>query len=378
MKRARVAFVVSEPATYAAFLKEHARILSLDFDISVIANFKDGLPNSMNGHARFIDVPIVRAIQPWNDVKALFLLWKILRQESFDVVHSVTPKAGLLAGLAGVLARQRVRIHTFTGQVWATRRGITRALLKMADRLTLACTTRSLADSHSQAEFLKAEGFGGSIAVLGNGSIAGVDATRFCPSSSWRSDVRMALSIPDSALVFCFLGRLNRDKGVVDLVEGFIKAGLGSGHVLMIVGPDEGDLSEAIRSRAESGGVEVRLTGGTASPEKYLAASDVFCLPSYREGFGSSVLEAAAVGLPAIVSRIYGLVDAVDEGHTGLCHPPGDIDAIALCLRMLAKDQSLRARMGESARMRAIEKFSPALITSELEKLYRDGESKEG
>lgn len=362
--------MVSTPLSYVAFMSGHARVLRDEYDITLIADFVSYPELTHFEGVGTVQVGIRRNISLFRDVAALIRLTGILRAGKFDIVHSITPKAGLLANMAGLLARRPVRVHTYTGQVWATRRGFSRWLLKTMDKITLFCTTHALADSKSQADFLVLEGFSRPIRVLGDGAIAGIDAVRFRPDDGWRQSARQKYGLAPDDFVFVFLGRLNRDKGVLDLVEGFLRANLEQRFKLLIVGPDEAGVAPIIQQSELARAGRIVLTGGTAQPERLLNAGDVMCLPSYREGFGISVLEGAAVGLPAIVSRIYGLTDAVIEGQTGIMHEAGNVDEISACLTVFAKETELAKRMGEMARARAVTAFSAERVTNELRAFY--------
>jgi glycosyltransferase involved in cell wall biosynthesis len=309
-----------------------------------------------------IPIRIERGIVPLADLAALARLLRVLRRERYDLVHSVTPKAGLLAMLAARAARVPVRIHTFTGQVWATRRGLARAALKGFDRLIAACATHVLADSASQREFLLAEGVvrAERIAVLAQGSISGVDGERFRPDPAARETVRAQAGIPPEAVLFLYLGRLTRDKGLLDLARAF---GSVQDGWLMLVGPDEEGLAGEIRDACGGSAARLRFAPYTDRPEVFMAAADVFVLPSYREGFGSAVIESAAAGIPAIGTRIYGVTDAIVDGVTGFLVPPRDPAALAARMRQLASDAQLRLRLGAAARERALRDFSMAEVT---------------
>ena len=366
----KLAFVVATPMTYNAFLKGHANALMDEYDVTLIADFANWAGVPLQDGVKTLHVPIRRKVSVLSDCVAFLRLWRVLRAGRYDIVHSVTPKAGLLANMAGRAAGIEVRIHTFTGQVWATQTGVSRALLKAFDKLTLECATLALSDSPSQAAFLRSEGFTKSIHVLGDGAISGIDTERFRPNSVHRAAVRAKFGLAIDDLVFLFLGRLTRDKGILDLVEGFSKAALGPKCKLLIVGPDEEGLAPKISQHPLTIEGRIVLTGETTTPERFLSAGDVFCLPSYREGFGSSVLEAAAVGLPSIVSRIYGLTDAVIEGETGIMHEVGNSDQIAACLTKVARDADLRARMASAAHARVLITFPSERITTELRNFY--------
>lgn len=357
-----------------AFLAPHFLVLQNDYVLSVVANTQDtGLLRRLGVDVDIDSAPIERAIRPLRDLRALWNLYRLFRRQRFDAVHSITPKAGLLAMLAAWLARVPVRVHWFTGQVWATRSGLGRWSLKQADRLIAALVTHALVDSPSQRNFLLAEGVldGGRAEVLANGSVCGVDGGRFLPDANARASVRSELGIPDTAVLLLYLGRLNRDKGIDDLAAAFAR--LAPRHPdlwLLLVGPDEESMQARVQTTCSAWPDRVRFVGITDRPERFMAAADIFCLPSYREGFGSSVIEAAACGVPTVASRIYGLTDAVREGETGLLHPPGEVAALTAQIERLAGDMALRRRMGEAARIRVLRDFSQTRLTGALRNFY--------
>jgi glycosyltransferase involved in cell wall biosynthesis len=371
----KVCLVVSSPMTVTAFLQQPICKLAEVFEVSVVVNLPQGgsIPAIARGAALF-SVGIERQIAPWRDLLTLWRLTRLFRQHRFDVVHSITPKAGLLAMLASRLAGTPVRIHIYTGQVWVTRRGAFRWLLKSMDKLIARLATHVLADSASQRQFLLNEGVvtAEQSSVLADGSISGVDTVRFRPDAAVRARIRQKLGIPEGDLVFLFLGRLNRDKGVLDLASAFagIAAAYPHAHLLM-VGPDEGNLLSALAELTADCAAQVHQVGYAARPEDYMAAADVFCLPSYREGFGTVVIEAAAAGIPAIATRIYGVVDAVEDGRTGLLFPPRDIADLQACLREMADNPVRRRQLGEQARQRAQTNFSSETVAAAWLDYYR-------
>jgi glycosyltransferase involved in cell wall biosynthesis len=372
----RICFVVATDVTAKAFLMDHIRALSKEYEVTLVANTSDLEILARAGiDAEVVQVAIERKTSIVRDLCALVRLWMLFLRRRFDAVHSVTPKAGLLSMLAAVCAGVPHRTHTFTGQVWATRSGFSRALLKSFDRVIARCATALLADSHSQRKFLEDHRVApvGRIGVLGAGSISGVDIERFRPDPSARRSVRTSLNIPEDAIVFVFVGRLNRDKGLLDLAMAFEEhARCCPQSHLLVVGPDEEEVAEQMRSRCAGVGNRLHFVGATPTPQAYMAASDVFCLPSYREGFGTVIIEAAAVGVPAIASRIYGIVDAVVDGQTGLLHPPRDPRALAAAMSRLADDPALRNEFADRCRVRAREEFSSDRITAALVEFYGD------
>ena len=369
----KICLVVSSPMTVNAFLQQPIRHLCQDYDVHVALNLESG--ESLRGLEEMVTilpVAIERKIAPWRDLLALWQMILLFRRHQFKLVHSVTPKAGLLAMLASRLAGVDIRIHTFTGQVWVTRTGLARQILKGMDRLIAQLGTYALVDSASQRQFLLDEGVlteSGS-GVLAQGSISGVDTMRFCPNAEARQRIRGELGIAEGATVFLFLGRLNRDKGVLDLAAAFAGLKDGRSH-LLVVGPDEENISQQMMALTRHCRERVHFVGFALKPEEYMAASDVLCLPSYREGFGSVVIEAAAVGIPAIGSRIYGVVDAIQEGHSGLLFEARDVPGLRAAMEAMSGDDGLRLQFGKQSRERAIAVFaSDKLATAWLE-FYR-------
>jgi len=361
----KICFVLTIPFTLNAFVRPHLERLSRIYDITICVNMDDSeIPPVVPRQVRLVQLAIRRQIALWSDLKTLFVLTRFFRRERFDLVYSLTPKGGLLGMLAARFANVPHRVHCFTGQVWATRSGLSRWLLKGMDRLLAVCATRLLADSGSQRQYLIDEGITGpgKIEVLANGSMAGVDAGRFRPNADARKRVRSRLGIGESAFCLLFVGRLTRDKGVPDLVEAFrrLSAMFPNLH-LLLVGPDEDGFDRSVRDATN-----IHRVGYTQVVEEYMAAADVFCLPSYREGFGLVLIEAGAAGLPVVASRIYGITDAVIEGETGLLHRPGDVADLVGKLETLISDAALHRALGEVGRRRAIQMFSADLVTTAM------------
>lgn len=328
--------------------------------VTVCVNVKESdIPIDLQGCAELHPVEIRRKVSVWKDLFALYALWRFYRDRQFDAVFTVTPKGGLLGMVAARWAGIPVRVHCFTGQVWSTRKGPVRHLLKLMDKVIALSATHLLADSASQREFLISENVVSAhgISVLGSGSVSGVDTKRFRPDPIVRERLRKELGIPRDSVCLLYVGRMKREKGILDLLDAFRR--LSVEHVglqLLLVGPDEEKL---LPDNLPKG---IHAVGYTKSVESYMAAADLICLPSYREGFGSVLIEAAAAGLPAVASRIYGITDAVADGETGFLHQPGDTDDLMVILRPLLESQALRSQMSARARRRALDFFSSSHV----------------
>jgi glycosyltransferase involved in cell wall biosynthesis len=355
------------------FLKPHILRLAEEYDITIVTRcskqeFADlNLPESV----QLKNIYFVREPHLIIDLICFSQLYWFFKKNRFDLIHSIMPKSGLLAMTAARLANLPVRIHTFTGQVWATRTGIYRQSLKMIDRFFASQATAVLTDSHSQRDFLLCEKVidPARSHVLLNGSICGVNPNRFYPDPEIRRQVREEWLIPEKEVVFLFVGRLKRDKGLLELGAAFSELIRTRKDIhLVIAGTDEESIQTHSLFKQMT---QVYFPGYTTTPERYMNAADIFCLPSHREGFGTVILEAACVGIPSVASRIYGITDAVVDGKTGILHTPGNIRELGGCMKILLESPGLRKKMGDAARFRAISDFSEQQVTKALADFYR-------
>ena len=371
-------------ATVPFFLLHHLRsqidaLVAAGHEVVLISSPIDGADTLESiAHVRFVPIDIPRGIAPLRDLAALVSMYRRFRSFRPDVVHSTTPKAGLLCAVAAFFARVGVRLHTFTGQPWLELSGPTRWFSMASDWLIARLNTHCYADSPSQRDFLVTEGLcrADAISVLESGSLAGVDLARFDRESlaEHARRCREALAIPHVARVVLFIGRVTRDKGLVELADAFsrVKA-LDPEAYLVVVGPTEpkrDPLPPALLQGLESDD-HVRMVGYDPQPEKYLAMADLLCLPSYREGFGNVVIEAGALGVPTVGTRINGLRDAIVDGVTGLLVPRKDAAALADALTSLLKDNAKRTQLGRAARERARNLFDSRVVNARVLEEYK-------
>ncbi len=374
----RVCIVTTTPYVPNVFLRRHLAALAEQYDVTLAVNTNDRYPlhPELADRLDVVHIAIERNISPLRDLRALSQLTVILRRRSFMAVHTIAPKAGLLGIAAAFIARIPVRIHTFQGEVWASRHGLARHLLRGADWLVSRLATHVLVVGRGEQEFLEREGVlvPGRSTVIGHGSVCGVDGERFRPDASARRQIRDELNISgENQFVAMYVGRLARDKGVLDLARAFRRFHAKVPEAwLVFVGADEEGLRSAIERACEEAAAALRFIPFIDRPERYMAAADVVCLPSYREGFPITLLEAGACGVSVIASRIYGTRDAVVEGVTGLFHEPADVEQIERCLMMLARGQHLRTRLGNAGRERVLKDFRPDALVSAFLEYYRN------
>lgn len=365
-RRPKVAFITTTILQIKFFLVPHLNALAEHYDVTLI--LKDDHPeirNSLPLKAYIHFVEIERAVSPLKDLKALWQLYRYLRQERFDMVHTVNPKAGLLGILAGFMAGIPIRLHTFQGEIWANKKGVWRAVLRFMDRLVGWCATHLTVVSRSEQEVLIREGLISpqKTTVLANGSIGGVDLERFRLQPEVRNTQRTALGFEPEHLVFMYLGRLNEDKGLLELVSAFPLVLRQHKHArLLLVGPDEEHIMEKIGPAVLNMPDALVYRPYTAVPEEVMQAADVLVLPSHREGFGVVIIEAAALGIPAVGSRIYGISDAMVDGVTGLMFEKGSVDELAQAMVRLIDEPEFRVQLGRNAQARVNSHFKQSIV----------------
>lgn len=322
-----------------------------------------------------IVVPMERHISIFKDMKALMALVKVFRREKPDMVHSMTPKAGLLCMLAAKMAHVPVRVHTFTGLVWSTAKGLKRRILMLTDWLTCACATHVIPEGEGVKADLQHHITRKPMKVLGYGNVKGVDMERF----SLRPEIVDAAKGLRSRNLFTFLyvGRIVSDKGVNELVDAFGKLHALNPHCrLVLVGKMEENLDPLKPSTLKK---ILALKGIRAVGEKrndeliaWYAASDCFVLPSYREGFPNTVLEAGAMGLPSIVTDINGSREIVENGKNGIIIPPKDENALIEAMQQMLDNDSKRDSMATAARPMIASRFEKSFVQQCLLDFYHD------
>lgn len=325
-----------------------------------------------------IEMP--RKVTPVRDLIAVTRIVEVIRRERPKIVHAHTSKGGLLGMLAATVARAPVRVYHLRGLPLTSATGVTRLLLRASERLSCRLAHRVICVSHSLRDAVVREGLcpPKKVVVLAGGSGQGVDAAgRFDPDRygpEVRAAARARHGIPDDAQVIGFVGRLVRDKGIVELEAAWrtLRAEFRNAH-LLLVGPWEPrDPVPPEVSRRLEYDQRVHIVGLDWETPPLYAAMDLFALPTYREGFPNVLLEAAAMELPVVATRVTGCVDAVADGATGALVPDRDVSALARALRRYLEDPDLRRKHGAAGRERVLREFRPEAIREALHAEYRD------
>lgn len=363
----RVCFVVTSDQS-AGFLRGYlAHVATLGWDVTLVAS-DDGILTEFGRREGIRTIPVAmrREPAPVRDLVSLLALVKVVRRVRPHMIVYSTPKAALLASLAGWLGGVPIRVYQLWGLRHETTRGVWRRILRSVERLAGRLSTEVVAVSESLARLAEDEGVADRVVTIGSGSALGVDTRRFSRAApdlpGLDSSTERFLEVHRELRRVLFVGRVNRDKGVDTLVTALRElATSGRPVACLVVGPDEDDelRAELVAAAAD---VAVFLIGPVRDPRPYMAAADVLCLPTLREGFGQVIIEAAAMGLPAVTTLATGARDAVVDGRTGLLVPVGDASRLAEALWTVVSDPALAKRLGEAARRRARDEFDTGRV----------------
>jgi len=372
-----VARIVSVPHFFVHSIDNFIDLKRNGFEVDLICSndeYGEYLKKEFNFNVIYCNIE--REISPLKDLKSLIQLFFIIKKGNYDIIHSATPKAGLISAIASFLAGAPIRLHTFTGQRWATLTGMKKSFLKLLDKIIIKLNTQCYADSPSQIDFLIEEKVAkkNQILCLGKGSFGGVNFEKFdrslYPTSRQELAEKFNIKIDHSWILF--VGRLTKDKGINELVRVFNNVNKSSPCSLILVGsfeqqldPVDSDVKTLIENHQD-----IHFLGFQRNPAEIMSACDLMCLPSYREGFGTVVIEAAACELPTIGTDISGLKDAIINNETGLLIPSRDVEALKNAITLLCNDTKCRQKLGIKAKERAIKEFNTKAISTLLIESY--------
>lgn len=365
------------PQSLDVFCKGMLKELSEKYEVVALSSPGEPLDRVREREGvRTIAVPMERHISLMKDLKALLAMIKTIRKERPYMIHSMTPKAGLLCMVAGKLTGVPVRIHTFTGLVWPTSTGLKRKILMLTDKLTCACATNIIPEGQG----VKNDLIAGKITkkplkVLGYGNVMGVDMQHF----SRRPEVlKLAeeLNLRDSSkFTFLFVGRIVKDKGINELVGAFKKLYSEYPNIrLILVGPYEDNLDPISQESRDAIGTydDIVAVGKKMGEEllAYYAAADCFVMPSYREGFPNTVLEAGAMGLASIVTDINGSREIIVDGENGMIVPPQNEERLYQAMKVMLTSPADREKLAGKARKMIADRFEQGFVRKCLYEYY--------
>ena len=377
MSKKRIIRATTVPMSLNHFCRGMLRELSEKYEVVALSSPGEelGIVAEREG-VRTIAVPMERHISLVQDGRSLLKMVRVFRKEKPYMVHSMTPKAGLLCMVAGWLTRVPVRVHTFTGLVWPTSSGLKRKILMLTDKLTCACATHII----PEGEGVKNDLITGKITrkplkVLGYGNVMGVDMQKFSRRPEVMRIVEEQNLRDTSKFTFLFVGRIVRDKGINELCEAFMRLHQQQPETrLWLVGPYEDGLDpisdEARHTIDQNDGITA--VGRKSGDEllAYYAAADCFVMPSYREGFPNTVLEAGAMGLPSIVTDINGSREIIVKGKNGMIVPPRDEVRLYEAMKLMMVSNLDRERMAANARQMIADRFEQGFVRKCLYEFY--------
>jgi len=364
------------PMSLNILLKGQLRFLDRYFDVTAISGSGHDLDEVKEREGvKVHPIEIQRQISPFKDLISLIKLYRYFSTEKPDIIHSITPKAGLLSMVAGKLAGVPIRIHTFTGLVFPYKEGFFQKILILMDKLLCSCATNIYPEGKGVKDDLKKFKITDKpLTIIGNGNVNGIDVNHFSSvlfSEEAKLNLKNKLSISNDDFVFVFVGRLVKDKGINELISAFKKLSI-QNVKLLLVGPYESDLDPLEESTLSeiNHNKNIITLGFQKDVRSYFAISDALVFPSYREGFPNVVLQALAMGLPAIVSDINGCNEIITHQENGIIVPPKSESSILEAILLLL-DQIFYNKLQSNARA-SIMKYKQEHIWELLKENYEE------
>lgn len=349
-------------------LKGQLEFLNKAYEIVAVSGQDQHLENvAQREGVRTVNLPMQRAISPVKDLVSLWKLYWLFKREKPGVVHSITPKAGLLSMLAAKMAGVPVRMHTFTGLIFPSKTGLVQTVLIGMDRLLCWAATTIIPEGQGvKNDLVSYQITTKPLRVLANGNVNGIDTSYFDQtlfSDSANQTLHEQLNISPDDFVFIFVGRLVSDKGLNELIAAF-KALTLPQVKLLLVGPYEPELDplQAETLHEIDHNANIITVGFQPDVRPYFAIGDALVLPSYREGFPNVVLQAGAMGLPSIVTNINGCNEIIKNHQNGLVIPVKDPSALEKAMRQVVEDEVLYQSLRQEARRKIVNNYEQQVV----------------
>lgn len=373
--------ITTIPLSLEKLLEGQLTFMSDYYEVIAVSAEKKRLEEyGSNNNVRTFWLEMTRAITPLQDLKSLIKLVRFFKKEKPLIVHTHTPKAGIIGMLAGKLAGVPIRLHTVAGLPLLETRGVKRTILDEVETLTYQLATRVYPNSFELKKIILKLGYTkeSKLKVLGKGSSNGIDTNYFNPSDFNSLDgikLKEQLNIPISDFVYIFVGRLVKEKGINELVKSFVSLQKENPEIsLLLVGPFEQELDPIDKDVYQLIQTHPKIftTGYQQDVRPYFAISDILAFPSYREGFPNVVMQANAMQLPAIVTNINGCNEIIKEGENGLIIPVKDVEALYNAMRKLYLEREVRERLSLKSRSLMTENYERKIFWEILLKEYKE------
>lgn len=361
--------ITTVPITMNKILPGQLRFINNYYNVIGVSKFveKDFKEIKQRENINLYSVPFERTINLSKDLLCLIKLILLFIKEKPFIVHTHTPKAGLLGMLAAKITNVPVRIHTVGGMPLMEVKGLKRKILILLERITYKCALVVMPNSNGLKDFILKESLTkkDKIKVIGNGSSNGIDtdfySQIFFDSERKSIELKMKLNIKQNDFTFLYIGRLANDKGITELVNAFLKLTNKKSNVkLLLVGPLEMENSLLSKEVYEiiTQHTQIIYPGRTDDVRLFLKIADCFVFPSYREGFPNALLQAASMGLPIIATDINGCNEIIEHNQSGLLVEVKNVDALYKSMLNIMEDKELRSFFSVKIRENTVEKFN--------------------
>ena len=372
--------ITTVPSSLRTLLRGQSRFMSKYYDVIGVSGDGDALAEvRQNEGIRTHVVEMTRTITPLKDLKAVYQLYKFFKKENPFIVHTHTPKAGTVGMLAAKLAGVPHRLHTIAGLPLLEATGNKRKLLNAVEKFTYSCATLILPNSFGLEQIILDHNFAkpSKLKVIGNGSSNGINTEHYDTahvSKEAQNNLRTELNISKEDLVFIFIGRIVRDKGINELVAAFNSLSKKNKNCkLLLVGPRENHLDPLLPETETviKSNKNILAVGVQKDIRPYVAISHVLTFPSYREGFPNVVLQGSCMELPCIVGNINGCNEIIEHNVNGLIIPVKDAKAVENAMQYMIDFPEKRQAMIAHSRSRILERFKQEFVWNEILKTYQ-------
>lgn len=356
----------------AFYLDQIKAMLKAGIIPAIICAEAKSLKEEVPDEVKLYDVPFSRSISPFRDLVTLFQLYKIFRKNKFPLIQYSTPKAALISSIAAFFARVPIRIYIMWGLYYMGQKGLSRFIFKTFERVICLLSNHVLPISHEMVDFMEKEGLvkKSKCQVMLNGSACGIDVDKYEPQQwrDFRDKIRGEIGIPEDAVVIGTVARITGDKGINELVGAFrsLEAKFPNVFLLLVGESEEKDQLHAATEEIILKDNNIKAMGRQDNPLPYYAAMDIFCLPTYREGFGKVNLEAQAMEIPVVSTDVIGPRESIEDGVTGFLVEPRNSHSLEFPLEKLISDKSLRMKMGKAGRERVKKMFNSVDVINRI------------
>jgi glycosyltransferase involved in cell wall biosynthesis len=376
--------ITTIPISIEKLLENQLFFMKDYYDVKAISSDKENLERvGKLQKVPVYPVEMTREITPWQDLKALWKLYRYFKKEQPLIVHTHTPKAGTIGMIASKLAGVPNRLHTVAGLPLLETKGNKRKLLNLVEKITYACASKIFPNSNGLKNIITKEGFckPDKIKIIANGSTNGINTQIFNPemvSNEEQIHLKKTLGITSTDFVFIFVGRLTGDKGINELLLVFRKIAMEFKNTkLLLVGFFETNLDPLQKdtlSEIENNPQVIHVPFQN-DVRPYYTVSNILVFPSYREGFPNAILEAGAMGLPTITTNINGCNEIIEDQKNGILIPPKDTEALFTAMKKVMLDPSFRSHLKQNARPMILSRFEQILVWEALLAEYKNLES---